>query len=72
MQNKNSNSVALWFIPLVAVVLAVFFVFIFLVGKTLYKGIAKPPKQAVPVSQPVAPAAPVVPFVEMIDEEEGE
>lgn len=70
MQNKSSNSVALWFIPLIAILLAAFFVLIFLAGKALYKGMAKPaaPKQMVQAVQPVQPVAPVVPFVEMIDE----
>ena len=68
MQNKSSNSVALWFIPLVAVLLAAFFVFIFLVGKAFYTGMAKPPKQTVQAVQPTQPVAPVVPFVEMIED----
>ena len=72
MQNKSSNSVALWFIPLVAILLAAFFVFIFLVGKTLYKKMAKhpAPKQTAQAVRPVQPVAPVVPFVELEETEE--
>ena len=61
---------ALWFIPLVAVLLAVFFVFVFLAGKVLYKGMTKssvPPQQTAKAG-PRVPAKPevppVVPFVE--------
>lgn len=56
---------ALWFIPLMAILLAAFCVFIFLIGKALYKGMVKPPKQTAQAVQSAQPAAPVVPFVEV-------
>ena len=73
MQNKSSNSVALWFIPLVAVLLAAFFTIVFLVGKALYNRMNKPsalPVQTAQAPQPAPPAVPVVPFVELEDPDE--
>ncbi len=74
MQNKSSNCVALWFIPLVAVLLAAFFTFVFLVGKALYKRMntpSAPPVQTAQAPQQPAPlAAPVVPFVELEETDE--
>lgn len=70
MQNKSSNLAAFWFIPLVAILLAAFFTFIFLIGKLVYKGVKGPAKsrpvaqvaQAEPVP-PIGSGAPVVPFI---------
>ena len=68
--------VALWFVPLVAILLAAFFTLIFWVGKSLYKGLSNASKVSKPVlntAQVVGsePLAPVVPFVEVNETDEN-
>ena len=74
MQNKSSNLVALFFIPLVAILLAAFFTLVFLMGASLYKAIVRPvpPKQEEQLqSLPVEPPAPIVPLVPLEETDEN-
>lgn len=65
MQKKSSNLAALWFIPLVAVLLAAMCTLGFMIFTHLYKGIKKPAALAVRSLQkesvPVVPVPPVQP-----------
>ena len=71
MTKKTSLSPALWFIPLIAVLLAALFTLLFVLGKYLYQGAVKASSTPVKtVQRPQVPVqAPIVPFVEAEEQE---